>query len=79
MSRGALYRKLMGESRLTRELRVQRRRIFYGALLWIVGTPLLAVLLGASPFFSAIAVGSWIVLLCLMLRYFYFLFFKKDK
>ena len=75
----SLYRKLMGESSLRKELIVQRRRIFIGVLLWIVCTPLLAILLGPSLIFRVIVGGSWLTLFALTLRYFYFLLFKKDE
>jgi hypothetical protein len=79
MSRGSLYRKLMGESRLTATLQLQSRRILYGILLYMASLLLFAALPIPLPIYKTIAGCGCVILVGLMLRYFYFLFFKKDE
>jgi hypothetical protein len=69
----------MGESPLTAEIQAQNRRIFYGLLLYMAILLLLAVLPVPLLISRIVAVGGSLILLGLMLRYFYFILFKKDE
>ncbi len=79
MGHSSFYRKMMGESRLTAELRTQARRFFYGVLLLMLVALLLAVWPLPLAWARVIILSICFVLLGLWLRFFYILFFKKDE
>ena len=79
MGRGSLYRKLMGESRLTAEIQSQNRRILRGILLYMAILLLMAVLPVSLLISRIVGVGGCLILVGLMLRYFYFILFKRDE
>ena len=78
MSRGSLYRKLMGESRLTAEIRSQHWRLLSGIFLYMAILLLLGVLPISLRISRIVVIGGSLILLGLTVRYFYFLLFKKD-
>jgi hypothetical protein len=69
----------MFESRLTAQLRAQNKRFCYGVLLYMVVLLLMAVWRVPALVNRVIGISGCLVLLSLMLRYFYFLLFKKDE
>lgn len=64
------------------KLQVLRRQFFVGGMLWMGGVMLLGALFEGSPLSviaSVFAIGGWLALLWLNVRYFYRFVFRDDE
>jgi hypothetical protein len=79
--RGLLGPRFYQPKKPPTKLQVLRRQIFVGAFLWMGGLWLLGFVFhrpSLSAITSVFAVGGWLILMGLNLRYFYYFAFKKE-